>query len=56
MDNVQSYDSYINYKIVTNPYIILTCWARSGDIMCSLWGVDKPIELSCVLNKRQDDG
>jgi hypothetical protein len=24
--------------------------------MCFLWGTDKPIELSWVLNKRQDDG
>jgi hypothetical protein len=26
------------------------------DIMCFLWGTDKPIELSWVLNIRQDDG
>jgi hypothetical protein len=31
-------------------------WARSGDVMCFLWGTDKPMELSWVLNKRQDDG
>jgi hypothetical protein len=32
------------------------CWARRGDVMCFLWGTDKPIEFSWVLNKRQDDG
>jgi hypothetical protein len=40
MDNVQNCDSYINYIIVTNLYIYiyiaLTCWARSGDVMCFL--------------------
>jgi hypothetical protein len=36
--------------------VALTCWARSGDLMCFLWGTDKPIELIWVLNKGQDDG
>jgi hypothetical protein len=39
-----------------NPGPALTCWARSGDVMNFLWGTDKPIELSWVLNKRQGDG
>jgi hypothetical protein len=34
----------------------LACWARSGNVMCFLWGTDNPIELSWVLNKRQDGG
>jgi hypothetical protein len=31
---------------------------RQGDSirMCFLWGTDKPLEFSWVLNKRQDDG
>jgi hypothetical protein len=45
----------ILYAIVTNLWIALTCWTSSGDVMCFLWGTNKPIELSCVLNKRQDD-
>jgi hypothetical protein len=42
------------YTIVTNLWIALTCWDRSLDVMCFLWGTDKPIELSSVLNKRKD--
>jgi hypothetical protein len=38
------------------PIDSINCWARSGHVMCFLWGTDKPIELSWVLNKRQDDG
>jgi hypothetical protein len=30
--------------------------SRSEDVMCFLWGMDKPTELSWVLNKIQDDG
>jgi hypothetical protein len=35
--------------------LLLTCWARSKDVMRFLWGTDKRIELSWVLNKRQGD-
>jgi hypothetical protein len=56
MDIVQNCDSYINNTIVTNLQIALPCWARSGDVMCFLLGTDKPMELSWVLNKRQNDG
>jgi hypothetical protein len=57
MDNVQNCKSYINIRtIATNLQIALTCWARSGDVMCFLWGADKPTELSWVLNKTDDDG
>jgi hypothetical protein len=38
---------YHRYK-----HISLTCCARSGNVMCFLLGTEKPIELSCVLNKR----
>jgi hypothetical protein len=31
----------------------LTCWARSGNIMCFLWGTPNPTELNWVLNKIQ---
>jgi hypothetical protein len=37
-------------------YWALTCWARSRDVMCFLWGMDKPIVLSWALNKRRGDG
>jgi hypothetical protein len=46
MDNVQNCDSYIDI-----PASQLTCWARSGDVMCFLWGTDKPTELSWILIK-----
>jgi hypothetical protein len=26
--------------------VILKCWTRSRDVMCSLWGTDKPRDLS----------
>jgi hypothetical protein len=38
------------------PIDSINLLARSGDVMCFLWGTDKPTELSWVLNKRQDDG
>jgi hypothetical protein len=40
LHNVQNFDSYITIPLS------LTCWARSGDVMCFLWGMNKPIELS----------
>jgi hypothetical protein len=51
MYNVQNCDSYINI-----PPDSINLLSRSGDAMSFLWGTDKPIELSWVLNKRQDDG
>jgi hypothetical protein len=58
MNNVQKCDRYTNIPL-SQTYrlkISLICWARSGDLMFFLWGTDKPIELSWVLNKRRDDG
>jgi hypothetical protein len=43
MDNVQNCDSYINIPSSQ------TCWAHVGDVMCFLWGTDKPTELSSNL-------
>jgi hypothetical protein len=37
--------------IVINLQIAIICWARSGDVMCFLWGKDKAVELSLFLNK-----
>jgi hypothetical protein len=57
MDNVQNCDSCINVSsLQANRQ--LTCWARSGDVICFQCGTDKPIvlsELSSVLNKGQND-
>jgi hypothetical protein len=54
MDNVQYCDSYINI-----PWS-QTYWLQKavGLVVetCFLWGMDRPIEFSWVLNKRQDDG
>jgi hypothetical protein len=52
MDSVQNCDNYINIlSSQTYRYVALTCWARSGDVICFLWGTDKPIELSWVLKE-----
>jgi hypothetical protein len=49
MDIVKNCDSYINYIVIlvivilidTKLWIALTCWARSGDVICFLWGTGK---------------
>jgi hypothetical protein len=37
-----------------NLYLALACRVRSRDTMCFLWGTDKPLEFSWILNKTQE--
>jgi hypothetical protein len=39
---IQSLKSVLNNSKMDNVLqIVLTCWARSGDVMCFLWGTKK---------------
>jgi hypothetical protein len=53
MDNVHNCDSYIHHR--HKPRDSINLLGSSGEVMCFLWRTDKPIELSWVLNKRQDN-